>query len=383
MRSRFATLLLILLIVFAGCKKDKASSDEEVVILDNPTDGQIVLSTYGFPYTNASKLLILDKNGAKLTEKTIPVAAANFKRWTVNGRVRYTYLQYDTTAFKISSTGSIIPCTGIVLNESFQEIKRVRLLPSNGRTASDPSAIDSHEFIYLDDNHFITLSYFQKPVNNIPASLNPLSNCLVVAPIIQEVLNDAVVWEWDGTQYPEFYSQSVEGNLFSNATVPHDYIHMNSIIIDPTDNNLICSLRHLNQIIKISHSDGHIIWRLGGTNSNFPMTADMKFLRQHNATLTDNNQTLLLIDNGDSRERAFSRIMEFRFGGQQSSIASYKAFTLPDGIFAQYMGSVQKRGDTYFIGCGSTPKIMEVNYVTNKINFEMNFAKTSYRALKD
>jgi arylsulfate sulfotransferase len=270
-----------------------------------------------------------------------------------------------------------------VLNEKFQEIKRVRLLPYNGRTTSDPSAIDSHEFIYLDDNHFITLSYFQKPVSNIPASLNPVPNCKVVAPIIQEVLNDAVVFEWDGTNYPEFYRQSLESNAFSNANVVHDYIHMNSIFIDPADNNLICSLRHTDQVIKISRTDGHIIWRLGGTNSNFPLTADMTFIRQHNATLTDDNKTLLLFDNGDTAIRRTTRIMEFRFNTEQSAITSYKAFSLPQNIFVQYTGSVQKRGETYFICCGSIPKILEVNYLTNKVTFLMNVQKSCYRVFKD
>ena len=371
----------ILIVVF-GCNKDKEKAIGEVVTVSTPTDGEIVLSTYTGDYSTPSKILILDKNGSTIFEKEIPVAAVNFRKWQVNGKIRYTYMEYNPSAFKVSLP-SIIPTTGVVLNESFQEIKRVKLLPYNGSAIGDTTSIDAHEFIYLDDNHFITLAYYQKPVSNIPASLNPVANCKVVAPIIQEILNDAVVFQWDGTQYPEFYQQSVEGNKFSNANVVHDYIHMNSIFIDPTDNGLICSLRHLNQVIKISRADGHIVWRLGGTNSNFPITASMKFLRQHTVSLTDNNRTLLMFDNGDSTERPFSRVMEYYFNDRESNIDSFKAYVLPQGIFGRYMGSVQKRGETYFIGCGSTPKILEVNYVTNKINFLMNLSSVSYRAFKN
>ncbi|MDQ6609141.1 MAG: aryl-sulfate sulfotransferase, partial [Bacteroidota bacterium] len=277
----------------------------------------------------------------------------------------------------------ILPCTGVLLDENFNLIKRIRLLPFNGRTSADPDAVDAHDFIYLDDNHFITLSYFQKSVNNIPSSLNPAANCKVIAPIIQEIINGQVVWEWDGTNYPELYLQSVEGNVFSNGNVLHDYVHMNSLSIDPTDNNLICSMRNVNQVIKISRTDGRILWRLGGSNSDFPMSANMKFLRQHHATLTDNNQTLLLFDNGHVTERPYSRVLEFKLGQDYKTINSFKAFTLPEGIFAQFMGSVQKRGDTYFVGCGSTPKVLEVNYVTNKINFLKTLPNVSYRALKE
>ena len=379
MRKYPAALVLFLSFIFVNCKKDHGN--DSVEILNGPTDGQMVTSTFSANYKEPGNLLVLDKNGNTVWQKTTPTAAINFQKWQVNGKTRYTYLAFDTTAVQLSP-GSW-PSTAVVLNENFQEIKRVRLLPYNGRTAADPTELDAHEFIYLDDNHFISLAYFQKPVSNIPASLDPASNCKVVAPIIQETLNDQVVWEWDGTNYPELYLQSVEGNAFHNANVLHDYVHLNSFVIDPTDNNLICSMRNLNQIIKISRTTGQILWRLGGTNSDFPMTADMKFLRQHHATLTDNNKTLMLFDNGEEKERPYSRVLEFQLGESAKSIGSFKAFTLPQGIFSQYMGSVQKRGETYYIGCGSTPKTLEVNYTNNQITFLMNLPNNSYRVLKN
>lgn len=380
MRHTCTAFALVLSFVFIGCKKDHLAADG-VTIMSNPTDGQVVLSTFSSNYKSPGNLTVLDKYGNIVSQKAIPTAAINFQKWQVNGKTRYSYMEYDTTAVALSP--GLWPTTAVVLNESFQEIKRIRLLPNNGRTASDPNYVDGHEFIYLDDNHFITLAGFQKAVSNIPASLNAVANCKVVAPIIQEILDDRVVWEWDGTNYPELYQQSVEGNVFSNANVLHDYVHMNSVFVDPTDNNLICSMRNLNQIIKISRTDGHIIWRLGGGNSDFPMTADMKFLRQHNATLTDNNQTLLLVDNGEATERPYSRIVEFQLSQAEKTINSFKAFTVPQNIFIQFMGSAQKRGDTYFIGCGSAAKLMEVNYQTNQINFLMNSPNNSYRALKN
>lgn len=142
-------------------------------------------------------------------------------------------------------------------------------------------------------------------------------------------------------------------------------------------------MRNLNQVIKISRTNGNILWRLGGSNSDFAMSKDMKFLRQHHATLTDGGQTLLLLDNGEATERPYSRVLEFRLDQQAKTIKSFSSYTLPDNIFAQYMGSVQKRGDTYFIDCGSTPKILEINYITNHLNFLMTLPSQSYRALKD
>jgi arylsulfate sulfotransferase len=380
MRQICTAFALVLSVIFSGCTREHLGADG-VTVLSNPTDGQIVLSTFSSNYKTPGNLTVLDKYGKTVLQKSTPTAAINFQKWQANGKTRYSYMEYDTTAVALSP--GLWPTTAVVLNESFQEIKRVRLLPYNGRTTADPTAVDGHEFIYLDDNHFIMLAGFQKTVSNIPSSLNPVTNCKVVAPIIQEIQDDRVVWEWDGTNYPELYRQSVEGNAFSNGNVLHDYVHMNSVFVDPTDNNLICSMRNLNQVIKISRTDGHIMWRLGGSNSDFPMTADMKFLRQHNVTLTDNNQTLLLVDNGEATERPYSRIVEFGLNQSERTIGSFKAFTVPQNIFIQYMGSAQKTGDTYFIGCGSAAKLLEVNYKTNRVNFLMNSPNNSYRAIKN
>lgn len=375
MRNRLPLVLMLLLFIAAACKKDKSP---EVLVSSDPTDGTMLYSPLSGGTPDYGKLLLLDKYGKTIGEQPTSSDAYNFEKWTVNGKIRYTYLERDLGTKQTDP--SMIPCNAFVLNESFVKIKKITLLPYNGRTGS--LALDGHEFIFIDDEHYITLSYYEKVVNNIPASLNPVANCKVVTPVIQEVQNDKVVWEWQGTDYPEFYANSIESNKFSDATVFHDFMHMNSIFIDPTDNNLICSNRNQDNVIKINHTTGAIMWRLGGKNSNFPMTANMKFLRQHHATLTDNNQTLLLFDNGQITERKWSRILEFKLNANQSTIQSFSAFNLPDSTFCQYMGSVQKRGDTYFIGCGSTPKLMEVNYKTAKVNLLMNFPKFSYRALK-
>jgi len=374
MKTRVLLFVLVVSCLSFGCKKDGEN------ILGKSTESQIVLSTYSSNLSSAAVLAVLDKNANSIMERTVTTAAINFKKWEVNGKTRYTYMEFDPKVKQL--TPGILPTTGILLDENYKEIKRIRLVTNNGRTSADPTSIDAHDLIYLDDNHFITLAYFQKPVNNIPVALKPAANCQVVAPIIQETLNDQVVWEWDGTNYPELYTQSVEGNAFSNASVVHDYIHMNSVYIDPTDDNLICSMRNLNQVIKINRRDGHIMWRLGGSNSDFAMTPQMKFLRQHNATLTDNNQTLLIYDNGHATERPYTRVVEFHLNPEAKTVDAFKAFTLPNNIFSQYMGSVQKRGDTYFISCGSEPKILEVNYVTNQINLLLNLPNVSYRALK-
>src|SRR6185436_20143917 len=101
-----------------------------------------------------------------------------------------------------------------------------------------------------------------------------LSACPI--PIAIGIINGVVIWQWDGTDYPEFYSTSVETNDFTNLSKTQDYMHMNSMTIDPRDNNLICSFRNLNQVVKLNRITGNVMWKLGGKNSDFPLTASQK-----------------------------------------------------------------------------------------------------------
>jgi len=70
-------------------------------------------------------------------------------------------------------------------------------------------------------------------------------------------------------------------------------------------------------------------------------------------------------------------------GFNSKTVNAFTSFKLPGGIFAQYMGSAQNRGETYLICCGSTPKILEVNYSTGAISFMAALPDVSYRALKE
>ena len=188
--------------------------------------------------------------------------------------------------------------------------------------------------------------------------------------------------EWDGTNEPELYATSVENNDYQNGILPQDYAHLNSIFIDPKDNNLILSFRNMNQVVKIHRVSGKILWRLGGKNSDFAMTAEQKFLRQHDAHFQPDGKTMILFDNGDASERPFTRIVEFTLDEKNKTITKYQSMYLPDRSFSQYMGSVIKTDSTYFIGCGGDPRVIEVSLATGQKIFEKKLAFPSYRAYR-
>src|SRR5205085_1087911 len=99
-------------------------------------EGQIVLSTYSANLASPSTMAVLDKYANSVMQRTVPTAAINFKKWEVNGKTRYTYMEFDTKVPQL--TPGILPTTGVVLDENYRQIKRLRLIPNNGRTSADP-----------------------------------------------------------------------------------------------------------------------------------------------------------------------------------------------------------------------------------------------------
>lgn len=384
-RSCIAIAAASLLLISQGCRKSSSdaatggSTVYRVKAISRPAPGRILVSPYSLNSNDKGAVMILDERGNVLQEKATDGAAFCFRKWEINGTTRYTWIVNDPTIYHIPGINQL---TGyvVIADQDLNELKRVHLQPY-GTTQTGTVDLDVHDFILLDDDHYIAMSYYPKQVSNIPAALNPSAMVTVVTPVIQEIQGGSVIWQWDASNYPEFYTTSVEGNNFSDSTVAQDYMHMNSMIIDPKDGSLICSFRNLDQVLKINKTTGSIVWRLGGKNSDFTLSSDQTFLRQHNATLVDSNGTLLLFDNGHITDRPYSRVLEIGLNETARTLTSFKSYNIPEA-FSQFMGSAQKFGDHYFIGGGTGNYVLEVNPTTGEKLLELQSGQTTYRAYK-
>ena len=387
---------LIIVCITWGCQKrtgiPQSISDDDTVTAPNKIDsnlytlsepggqdtGEIFLSIN----TNSNtigNLLILDQKGYIIKEKKLNSRADDFQKWVINGQTRYSYLLVDGT----DTTGGPATEEGydVICDSNLNELSRAKFLSPGNVDNPDNDKLDVHDFILLGDNHYMAISDQEESPTNIPDSLHPAKNVKVTACLIQEVNNGQVVFQWDGTNYPELYSSSVENNNFTDSVDRLDYMHMNSLCIDSSDNNIIVSFRNLNEIIKINRVTGNIMWRLGGPYSDFPLTADELFLRQHYVRLIDKDQTLIFVDNGQITLRPYSRILEFQLDQNAKQIHSFSAYNIPDN-FIQYAGSVKKANGNYFIGGGSANYALQVNYTTNEVYLRLNQLYSSYRAIK-
>lgn len=341
-------------------------------------DGQIFLALN----TNSSTdghLLVLDKDGNIIKERDAGARADDFQKWVIDDQVYYSYLSAEGN-YETSGSGTE-EGYDIICDSNFNEISEAKFLSDGNIDSTDNDKLDVHDFILLGENHYMAISDQLETPTNIPDSLHPSAKTQVVACLIEEVDNGQVIFKWNGADHPEFYEESVENNNFSDSVNTLDYMHMNSLCIDPNDNNIICSFRNLNEIIKINRTSGAIMWRLGGKRSDFPLTADQQFLRQHYARFTDDGKTLIFVDNGDATLRPYSRILEFQLNEDNKTVNSFTAYNIPDK-FIQFAGSVKKENGYYFIGGGSGNYALQVNYTTNDVYLRIGQKYSSFRALK-
>jgi hypothetical protein len=107
-----------------------------------------------------------------------------------------------------------------------------------------------------------------------------LDGHLVDDMLVQEVdiATGRLLWEWRASDHIGT-DESVEP---APEEGPWDYLHFNSIDLTP-DGDLLLSARHTDAVYKVSRETGDIVWRLGGVRSDFELSDDAVFRKQHDA----------------------------------------------------------------------------------------------------
>lgn len=352
----------------------------------------------GYFYTTMGTFVVkFDKKGQVVFYRRASATNAGpFRRTEVDGEVLYSYLEGRSSKEHPFLTGIGYRTTAlIILNEQYQKIDEV---PYMAETEKVPAnyPLENHDYLILGKDHYILTTYVGKKVNNIPASLDGSEyGANVVACIFQEIKDGKCIFEWDSTDHPELYEASLEAGDYTNVTrLWSDYAHFNSIIIDPKDNNFICSYRDLDSILKIDRETGEILWFLGGKFDDFNLTEEQQFHRQHNATLTEDG-SILLFDNGcrtnilgypvlsaeeqsEGERTQHSRGLKLVIDEDKKEVIDFEEYTV-DGFYSASMGSAQlldDATDTALLGWGGKskagmPLFTEVNCSEKTINFEM------------
>jgi len=206
-----------------------------------------------------------------------------------------------------------------------------------------------HDAIRLPNGHTAVLLYRRKVLVDTqgPGEVEVLGDDIVV---LDE--DWKVVWTWSGFDYLDPHRTALLNQACpaSSEDGPDctDWTHSNSLAYDPSDGNLLLSVRHQDWIVKIDYNDGigsgDIVWRLGEDGDFLVESEDdwPWFSHPHDAEIQ--NGRLLLYDNGNVRQ---SSIADAHSRGQafvldEANRTARLALNADLGVYAPFVGSIEE-----------------------------------------
>ncbi len=317
----------------------------------------------------------VDYKGKLLYYKKIYKNVANYRKEKVNDKIRYTYLEYDR--YDEETKTSIYDY--VVLDENHNEIDRLHFDDING--------VDPHKVIFIDDYHYIYSIYESVYVDDFPKEIYGKTHMKVHNEIVVEVDHGKELWRFNSKDYNYLYNHYnpsfvISSNISSDYYA--NYMHFNSMAIDPKDNNLLVSFRNICEIIKIDRSNGKIIWIMGGKGDQFNMKEDDKFLFQHDISFVDDN-TISLYNNGNGETN--SKLTTIKYDEKNMKILDIKSVEL-DAITTNWGFVEHLYDDVYLVNYGLNTKnlnnrIDEIDINSGKTIFSIDFKnKPTYFSYK-
>jgi hypothetical protein len=319
--------------------------------------GPVLLSLLSTGVKTGKYLLMVDRAGRLLYYRCYPatdpeLTVENFQQITLpDGSIEYAY-----NVGKVGAGGWTLGVDH-VLDRQFHDLADYQLVP---HAAHGVLPAEGHEFLLLGHGHYIAMSYVRRTVDLSQLDSAWSSQAQVMNPVVQEVQGGNVLLEWDSADVPSLYGESVDGNDFGPTEVS-DYLHLNSIAIDPSDGNLLLSFRHADCIIKLDRSTGQILWTLGGVGDQFRLTSDQVFSHQHHVRPHPDG-SITVFDNGNDLHQ--TRALRFVLDEASHTVTSFQVLTTRPASDPQstFMGSITAREGPdggYFIGWGgwATPQL--------------------------
>jgi hypothetical protein len=347
--------IFILTIVIFSFAKTNAEPDFKITQLNNPAPGYLVFHDY-----EAECFSVMDNYGYrtfpnKNINKTSGLKPINDKYWIFYDRnVYYIY------NFEFEFLDSILNPTSL--------------------------SIDFHDMLILKNGRILMLLRKQLTIDMSEIVPGGQKEATILSNVLVETdKTGQIYWQWSALDHLKITDATSKINLTQKYI---DLTHVNSMDVDESGNVLI-SLRHYDQIIKINRQTGNIIWKMGGSESNgnqFTFVNDtvdgfFGFSHQHTAMFLGNGN-ILLYDNGNLREPQYSRAVEYSIDEVKMTATKVWEYRYSPDIYQPSMGSAFRlpNGNT-LINWGKE-KITEVRY-DKSIALEVDFGnRLNYRAYK-
>jgi hypothetical protein len=223
---------------------------------------------------------------------------------------------------------------------------------------------DLHEF-RLTDQGTALLSAYGMAYGDLPAAPEgpPRAGAYFYG-VVQEVeiATGKVLLQWRSNDHVPF-SASYEPVPPAGPEAVWDYFHVNCIVVDPSDGNLIISGRHTWAFYKVDRRTGQVLWTCGGRDTDFEMGHDTHFAFQHHVVAHPNG-VFTIFDNegGPPNEAHQSRALVLHVDERRRKVSFVRQYRHRPPVLSEAEGSVQPLG-TYpcnvFVGWGDSTYFTE------------------------
>jgi len=293
-----------------------------------------------------------DKNGtAMIVDDTgEPVWIRQSRSLIMNFRVQQLNGEPVLTWWEGSVVDGLYEGNCVILDEGYGVVKR--LAAGNGFLP------ELHEFLITPEGTaLVTIN------NPLPTDLSPYGGPVdgtLIEGVIQEldISTGRVLFEWHSLDHV-----GPDESTFPVGS-PWDYLHLNSIDVDPSDGHLVVSARYSSTVYKLDRTSGEVLWRLGGTSSDFAIAPEAAFWFQHDARVHPGGLLSLFDDGADGVGDApepVSRALVLALDTDAMTAELLKAYPSPSGALTIAMGNTQLLATGgAFVGWGTTPQVSEL-----------------------
>lgn len=258
----------------------------------------------------------------------------------------------------------------MIMGQSYQTMHIV--------TAGHGYTSDLHEFKITPQGTALIDAFV--PVRMNLSSYHGPKNGTVYDGVIQEIdiRTNHVLWEWHSLGHIPLSASYAH----PTTSQPWDYLHLNSIDVQPNQ-NLLISGRNTWAAYLIGKRKGTVIWSLGGKNSTFKMGTGTNFEWQHDARMI--GQVLSVFDDaGLPQEESQSSAKQIVINRTALTATLQRTYTHAPQLLAGSQGNAQTLPNgNIFVGWGSEPDFSEYNSSGQQIfNGSFPLGVTSYRAYR-
>lgn len=174
--------------------------------------------------------------------------------------------------------------------------------------------------------------------------------------VVQEIdiASGDALFEWHS--YPVVPEDESVVGMPADPKEAYDYFHVNSVDVD-ADGNLLVSARNTSTVYKLDRSTGAILWRLGGSRSDFVQDDNAVFRLQHDARRQPDG-TLSIFDDESGGRPARAVFLRPDLAAHRAVLV--REYPEPAELPTPAQGSVQPFPDgSLLVGWGSVPELTE------------------------